>query len=92
MRITSLRNIAAAVRGRRQVLGLTQAEVADLAGVSREWINSFERGKTTVEFGLVVRLIAALGLELDLAEGGHSSEGSGTSVDLDALLDTYRDQ
>ena len=66
--------------------------LAAKAGVSREWINAFEGGKPTVEFGLVIRVLYALGLGLDIVERGSGAESSPSrSVDLDALLDEYRD-
>jgi y4mF family transcriptional regulator len=92
MQINSMRDLAATARGRRQGLGLSQVELAAKAGVSREWINAFEGGKPTVEFGLVIRVLEALGLGLDIVERGSGAESSPSrSVDLDALLDEYRD-
>jgi y4mF family transcriptional regulator len=92
MQINSMRDLAATARGRRQDLGLSQVELAAKAGVSREWINAFEGGKPTVEFGLVIRVLEALGLGLDIVERGSGAESSPSrSVDLDALLDEYRD-
>ena len=92
MQINSMRDLAATARGRRQDLGLSQVELAAKAGVSREWISAFEGGKTTVEFGLVIRVLEALGLGLDIVERGSGAESSPSrSVDLDALLDEYRD-
>ena len=92
MQINSMRDLAATARGRRQDLGLSQVELAAKAGVSREWISAFEGGKTTVEFGLVIRVLEALGLGLDIVERGSGAESSPSrSVDLDAFLDEYRD-
>lgn len=90
MKINSMKDVAASVRGRRQDLGLSQAELASRAGVSREWINGLEAGKATVEFGLVIRLLDTLGLGLDLVERGDTSDAA--SVDLDALLKGHRDR
>lgn len=93
MQINTIRDVAATVRGRRQDLGLSQVELAARAGVSREWINAFEAGKPSVEFGLVIRLLDALGLGFDLIERSSGGDVSTTrSVDLDALLDGYRDR
>jgi hypothetical protein len=59
--------------------------------VSRKWIYEFEAGKPTVELGLLVRVIEALGLSLDLAATGEPTGSSGdASIDLDALLDRHR--
>jgi y4mF family transcriptional regulator len=88
MKIHSMSDLAATVRGRRHDLDLSQAELASSAGVSREWINEVEAGKATVEFGLVIRLLEALGFELDLVERVEAP--SNASAALDALLDEYR--
>jgi y4mF family transcriptional regulator len=87
MQINSLHDLAATIRGRRLSLGLSQAELATRARVSRPWISELEAGKPTVELGLVLRLLHALDLHLDLSEVGRIPAGD--SVDLDALLDEY---
>jgi len=83
--------MAAAVRGRRTDLALSQAELARRAGVSRKWISEFEAGKPTAELGLAIRVLEELGLVLDLT-GGEDAASSrpATVVDLDALLNEYR--
>jgi HTH-type transcriptional regulator/antitoxin HipB len=90
MQIKSIRDMAATVRGRRIDLGLSQGKLATRAGVSRLWINQFEAGKPTAEFGLVLRLLDALDLRLDIAPGDQGRENSARgAVDLDDLLDQY---
>ena len=64
--INSIRDLAAAARGRRLELGLSQSELATRARVSRQWISEFESGKPSAEFGLVIRLLDALGLRLNV--------------------------
>jgi y4mF family transcriptional regulator len=92
--ITSIRDLAAAVRGRRQKRGLSQADVARLAGVSRQWVSEFESGKPTAELRLVIRLLDALQLSLSLDERDADSRTSlpsvSSAIDLDVLLDGYR--
>jgi HTH-type transcriptional regulator/antitoxin HipB len=94
--ITSIRDLAAAVRGRRQRLGLSQADVARLAGVSRQWVSEFESGKPTAELRLVIRLLDALQLSLSLderdADGRTSLPSVSSVIDLDVLLDEYRER
>ena len=90
MKINSISDVAASVRGRRRDLGLSQAALASRAGVSREWVNSFEGGKATIEFGLVIRLLDAMGLGLELVK--RDATASTASVDLDALLEEQRDR
>ena len=90
MRVNTIRDLAAVVRGRRQELGLSQAKLASRVGVSRDWVNYFEGGKATVELGLVLRVLDALQLQLDVAESLSGGDAGG--VDLDALLDEHRRQ
>lgn len=94
--INSIRDLVAAVRGRRQSLGLSQAELAARARVSRQWISEFEAGKPTAELGLVIRLVDALGLRLSVDDlgvdkGGDQPQRTRT-VDLDDVLDEYRER
>jgi HTH-type transcriptional regulator/antitoxin HipB len=95
-KINSIRDLAAAARGRRLDLGLSQAELAARSRVSRQWISEFEAGKPTAELGLVIRLLDALGLRLNLDERGNGRGGDqpprSTTVDLDALLEDYRER
>ena len=66
------------------------------ARVSRQWISEFESGKPSAEFGLVLRLLDALGLRLsvdELAAGvGGDQPPRRETVDLDALLEDYRER
>ncbi len=89
MKLRSIRDFAAAVRGRRQDLGLSQAELAARAGVSRKWIYQFEAGKPTAELRLILRVLDALGLVLDVAYDEQTAAGQPTG-DLDALIEAHR--
>lgn len=90
MRVRSIHDLASAARGRRLELGLSQAELASRAGVSRDWVNSFEAGKTTVELILVLRILETLGLRLDVAGPAEPTDPRPAgSIDLDAHLDEY---
>ena len=57
-------DIGALIRDRRRALGLDQADLADQIGVSRLWVNQVERGKPGASLGLVLRALAAVGVEL----------------------------
>ncbi|HEY1652020.1 MAG TPA: helix-turn-helix domain-containing protein [Acidimicrobiales bacterium] len=85
MNINTSRDLAAAVRGRRLTLGLSQAELARRAGVSRPWLSKVEGGKPTAEFSLIIRLLDVLGLGLHLQD----ADSCVRSVDLDAILEDY---
>ncbi len=84
MRVVSIRDLAATVRGRRLALGLSQHELASRAGVSRDWVNSFEASKPRVELILVLHVLEALNLQLDV------SEASDTRSFLDDFLEDYQ--
>jgi HTH-type transcriptional regulator/antitoxin HipB len=90
MAIRSIHDLAAAVRGRRTDMGLSQAELAGRSGVSRKWIYEFEAGKPTAELGLLLRVLDALGLSIDLTLGDRTADVAQTTVDLDAVIDGYR--
>jgi HTH-type transcriptional regulator/antitoxin HipB len=85
--IRSTRDLAAAVRGRRKDLRLSQAGLAERAGVSRKWVYEFEDGKPTAELGLMLRVLDALDLQLTVgtpAADDHAREF------LDALIEDHR--
>ena len=48
----TVNSIRVAVLSQRRALGLSQAQVAMHAGVSRKWLSEFEQGKVTAELGL----------------------------------------
>ncbi|WBQ05698.1 helix-turn-helix domain-containing protein [Kribbella sp. CA-293567] len=90
MEIRTPHALGAAARGRRRQLHLTQAAVAEAAGVSRAWLTAFEAGKPTVEVGRVLAVVAALGIAVDLRVEEPSAASSGREpTDLDSLLDEY---
>jgi HTH-type transcriptional regulator/antitoxin HipB len=79
------------MRGHRRDIGLSQSELARRAGVSRKWIYEFEAGKPTAEFGLLLRVLHELDLELDLRLAGATNASTDDEAsDLDALLDQLR--
>jgi HTH-type transcriptional regulator / antitoxin HipB len=57
--------LGSAIRRLRTDRGLTQAELAQQAGVSRTWLIDVEKGdKPSVEIGLVMRVLDTLGASL----------------------------
>lgn len=58
------------LRQARRDARMTQAELAGKAEVSTRWIIGMEKGKGTAELHLVFRVLAALGLGLDIAPLG----------------------
>lgn len=68
VRIKSVKSAGALVRDQRKGLGWSQEELAGKVGVSRLWIGHLEKGKESVEFGLVLRTFRVLGLAMDFAK------------------------
>lgn len=66
--------IGAAIRTRRRELGLTQQQVADLAGVSTRFVHSVEHGKPTVQLVSVIAVASVLGLRLEVTAAGSAPE------------------
>jgi transcriptional regulator with XRE-family HTH domain len=88
--VKTMHDLSAVARGRRIELGLTQAELASRSGVSRDWLNSFERGKRTVEISLVFRLFDALGIAVEAMDASTVVDAPGGPPNLDAFLDGYQ--
>ncbi|MGY6519748.1 MAG: helix-turn-helix transcriptional regulator [Lysobacteraceae bacterium] len=63
-------SVGAAVRVARRAHGLTQVELAGLAGVGARFVSELERGKASVELGKVLDVLAVLGLRLGLEGEG----------------------
>ena len=89
MMIRSVGDFAAAVRGRRKDLGMSQDELATRAGVSRKWVYEFEAGKPGAELSFILRVLDALGFALGLEAGPKTHARRGDPADLDALLDEH---
>ncbi len=68
MIIRTAKELGQLIRDHRSRKDLTQAQLADLVGVSRKWIIDLEGGKRTTDLSLVLRTVNALGLELDAHE------------------------
>ena len=69
----TLQELGEAVAARRKLLGLKQADVAALAGVTPESLSRFERGRSA-EFGSrkLLAVLAVLSAELDVVAQGQS--------------------
>ena len=69
---------------------MTQAAVAEAAGVSRAWLTELEAGKPTVELGRVLAVLDALDIVMDLRTGEPQVGQPGANpIDLDSVLDQY---
>lgn len=88
MRIRTPRDLGLVIRDRRRALKLNQADLAQEAGVGRQWIIAIEGGKPRAELGLVLRTLSALGLSLavDTDDRLPPSSDSIPAVDIDAIV------
>jgi hypothetical protein len=69
-RITTAAALGPLVRARRKALGLRQADAAALCDVSPRLLGELERGRATVGFGLVLQVLATLGLDVVITPRG----------------------
>lgn len=60
--LRSAREIGLDFAGWRKVLGLTAAQVADRADITRDTLRKLEHGDPTVSFHVVLRVARALGI------------------------------
>jgi HTH-type transcriptional regulator/antitoxin HipB len=69
----TLAELGQAVMARRKSLGLSQREVTQRSGITRELLVRFERGQVS-DFGSrkLLAVLAVLGLELNFTEVGMS--------------------
>lgn len=63
-------DLGAAIRERRRQLGITQDELASSIGVSRRVIGQLEKGKKTVQVGIVLRAARGVGLNVGVEPRG----------------------
>lgn len=54
------------VRARRGQLGLTQRDLADMAGVSERFVRFVEQGKPSIQLDSLTAVLDTLGIELRL--------------------------
>lgn len=72
--IHSVADLGLAVRAVRHASGVRLDDLAATAGVSKQFAADVEYGKTTVQLGLVLKLLAELGapLSLDLTDAAQA--------------------
>lgn len=66
----SSRDFGARAAERREELGLSQAQLADRAHVTRDWLARFETGRQNVTLMRVLDVYRALGLTVESHEEG----------------------
>lgn len=61
-------SIASFVRRRRKAHGLTQVELAELAGVGPRFVSELERAKPTLRLDALRRVLAVFGKDVGLVD------------------------
>ena len=57
-----------AIRRFRKLRGLTQQQLADLAGCSIMYVSQLERGKETAELGRALKILDALDVDISFTD------------------------
>ena len=81
--IGNAKELGAAIRERRTVLGLDQATLAKSVGVSRQWIIDIEKGKERASVELALRTLNRLGFQFAVAEGTNELKDPLDEIDFD---------
>ncbi|MDP1558245.1 MAG: helix-turn-helix domain-containing protein [Nitrosomonas sp.] len=89
IRITTTQTLGHALRAARKQLGLTPAQLALAAGAGLRFIVELEAGKPTLRREHVLRVVDALGSDLNLSEfpsssgkSDHQPTASGAGLEL----------
>jgi transcriptional regulator with XRE-family HTH domain len=61
-------SLGAAIRHYRKEAGLTQADLADLAGIERSYLSRLEGGKETEQLRRIFRALRSLGVRLSVSK------------------------
>ena len=66
VKITSVRTLGSEIRKSRKEQKLSQSELASLSDTGIRFISELENGKDNIQFGKLLNVIKALGLNLTL--------------------------
>lgn len=64
------------IRARRKLLGVSATTTAEISSISRVTLHRIERGEASVNMAAYLRVLAALGLELELVEARSGEKPS----------------
>jgi len=87
MHVRTPLDLGLVIRERRRQLGLSQSQLAEQAGVGRQWLVAVERGKSRAEIGLVLQTLYALGLALSVVPQPNPSPAD----DIDAIVSSLKE-
>lgn len=71
--VVTATELGSAIEAARKANGLSQAELARRAGTTQSKVSHIENGKDTTHVGIVLRLIAALGLVVAIRAPGDAA-------------------
>jgi y4mF family transcriptional regulator len=69
--VASVSDVGHAIQRMRKQQGLTQLDVAGLAGLGNRFVVELEKGKETVQMQKALDVLALLGLELVIRQKGN---------------------
>lgn len=81
MRVRTMRELGGAVRHARRQRHMTQAELAERMGVSRDWVVRLERGHARLEAQKVFDALFVVGLAVDVSEAPAPEQAGPDSAD-----------
>ena len=79
-------HVGARIRERRIMLGLTQQQLAELAGVTYQQQHKYERGVNRVSAGRLFKIARALNVPVDYFYEGIGEEGSRPGAQHERML------
>lgn len=86
MKMRSITEVGGLIQQRRTDMGLTQAQVAHRANVSRDWIISIENGRRlTVDFERLLRTLEVLDLSIEISAMASEDQSDADRAVLDRL-------
>lgn len=76
MKIESIEDFGKILKERRKQIGITQKKLALGCGTGLRFISDLENGKATCHIGKVLRVVQALGMDLDVSsKNGRTNDG-----------------
>ncbi len=89
-------DIGTVIRARREAMGLSQAELARLASVGRQWLIQMEKGKPTAQIDPALKTFEALNLKLMVLHEAEREQEDGPSAnpitaEINSIIETLAD-
>ena len=66
MKVREMKEVAELVKRERKRQGATQVQLAQFANVGTRFVRDVEDGKESVHFGKLMRVLATLGLSMEI--------------------------